>query len=121
VTTAYAYDGANRLRTVTTGGTLTATYTYDGDGYRTKKVVGATTNTYAWDRLGAGGLGAVVGDGGAEYVFGPAGLPRRTVGAASQYAQGDGLGSAWINGVARGVAVIHRHAPFTCLYIERYA
>jgi len=84
-------------------------------------VVGATTNTYAWDRLGAGGLGTVVSDGQAEYVFGPAGLQQRTVGAASQYAQGDGLGSAWINGVAKGVAVIHRHAPFICLCLERYA
>ncbi len=71
----------------------TATYTYDGDGYRVKKVVGATTSTYAWDRLGAGGLGTVVGDGSAEYVFGPAGLQQRTAGSASQYAQGDGLGS----------------------------
>jgi RHS repeat-associated protein len=33
------------------------------------------------------------GDGTGEYVFGPAGLQQRTVGAASQYAQGDGLGS----------------------------
>jgi len=78
---------------VTTGGALTATYAYDGDGYRTKKVVGATTNTYAWDCLGAGGRGAVVGDDQAEYMFGPAGLQQRTVGAASQYAGGDGLGS----------------------------
>jgi hypothetical protein len=46
-----------------------------------------------WDRLGAGGLGAVVGDGAAEYVFGPAGVQQRTVGGASQYAGGDGLGS----------------------------
>ena len=121
MTTAYAYDGANRLKTVATGGTLAATYTYDGDGYRTKKLVGTATSTYARDRLGAGGLGTVVGDGQAEYGFGPAGLQQRTVGAASQYAQGDGLGSAWINGVAKGVAVIHRHAPFICLYLERYA
>ncbi len=35
----------------------------------------------------------MVGDGQAEHVFGPAGLQQRTVGAASQYAQGDGLGS----------------------------
>lgn len=41
----------------------------------------------------AGGLGTVVGDGAAEYVFGPAGVQQRTVGSASQYAQGDGLGS----------------------------
>jgi RHS repeat-associated protein len=83
-------------------------YPYDGDGYRVQKVVGATTTTYAWDRLGAGGLGAVVGDGTGEYVFGPAGLQQRTVGAASQYAQGDGLGSVRLitdgSGAAAGTA-----------------
>jgi RHS repeat-associated protein len=92
-TTAYAYDAANRLKAVTAGGSTAATYTYDGNGYRVGKAVGSTTTTYAWDRLGAGGLGTVVGDGQAEYVFGPAGLQQRTVGAASQYAGGDGLGS----------------------------
>ena len=67
-------------------------------------MIGATTNTYAWDRLGAGGLGTVVGDGQAEYAFGPAGLQQRTVGAASQYAQGDGLGSVRLitDGVGNG-------------------
>jgi hypothetical protein len=60
-------------------------YTYDGDGYRVRMVVGAATSTYAWDRLGAGALGTVVGDGTGEYVFGPAGLQQRTAGSASQY------------------------------------
>ncbi len=96
------------LQTSVMASSVTATYTYDGDGYRTKKAVGATTTTYAWDRLGAGGLGMVVGDGTDEYVFGPAGLRQRTVGSASQYAQGDGLGSVRLitdgSGAATGTA-----------------
>jgi len=50
----------------------------------------------------------VVGDGTGEYVFGPAGLQQRTVGSASQYAQGDGLGSVRLitdgSGAAAGSA-----------------
>ena len=50
----------------------------------------------------------MVGDGTGEYVFGPAGLQQRTVGSASQYAQGDGLGSVRLitdgSGVAAGAA-----------------
>lgn len=80
------------------------TYTYDSDGYCVKKVVGPATNTHAWDRLGASGLGTVVGDGQAEYVHGPAGLQQRTVGAGSQYAHGDGLGSVRLVTDGAGIA-----------------
>src|SRR5205823_5391352 len=93
VTTTYGYDAESRL--VSVSGPTTASYAYDGDGYRVKKTVGGAATVYAWDRLGAGGLGAVVGDGAAEYVFGPAGLQERVASATAtaQYAHGDGLGS----------------------------
>ena len=91
--TRYGYDDADRLTSV--GGPTSASYAYDGDGYRVRKTVGAATTTYAWDRLGTGGLGTVISDGTHEYVHGPAGLQRQVVTATAQarYAYGDGLGS----------------------------
>lgn len=79
----YAWSGAS------------ASYTYDGDGDRVRKTVNGAATTSAWNRLGAGGLGTVIGDGQAEYVHGPAGLQQRVVvgSTAPQYAHGDGLGS----------------------------
>lgn len=104
VTTTYGYNAANLLTSVTTGGATTATYGYDGDGYRVSQTAGGTTTPFAWDRLGAGGLGTVIGDGGGENVFGPAGLQQRTVGTSSQYAHGDGLGSVRLVTNAAGQA-----------------
>ncbi|HEX5505591.1 MAG TPA: RHS repeat-associated core domain-containing protein, partial [Thermomicrobiales bacterium] len=92
-TTTYGYDAEDRLTSVVTGGTTTATYAYDGDGDRVGKTVGGTTTPSTWDRTGLGGLGAVIGDGSGENVFGPTGLQERVAGGAAQYAQGDGLGS----------------------------
>ena len=62
---------------ISTPGGTSATYAYDGDGYRVKQTVNGTAATFVWDRLGQGGLGTVVGDGSAENVFGPAGLQER--------------------------------------------
>jgi YD repeat-containing protein len=58
-TTRYGYDAENRLTGV--AGPISASYAYDGDGYRVGKTVNGVTTTYAWERLSAGGLGTVVG------------------------------------------------------------
>lgn len=38
-----AYDGENRLISVTVSGTMTASYEYDGEGRRVKQTVGGVT------------------------------------------------------------------------------
>jgi len=68
------YDQVSRL--VSYGhGTTTATYTYDGDGLRASKIVGAgpsaVTTPYTWDV--AEGLPLLLYDGTADYVYGPGG------------------------------------------------
>jgi hypothetical protein len=55
-TTTYGYDSLNRLTSIT-GGT---SYTYNGDGLRTKKVVGGVTTNFTWDPTG---IGTVIYDG----------------------------------------------------------
>ena len=49
-TTTYQYDAAGRMKSINNGST--ATYTYDGDGRRVKKVAGGVTRYYFYDPLG---------------------------------------------------------------------
>jgi RHS repeat-associated protein len=67
--TTYTYDQANRL---TAFGSVAA-YSYDGDGLRMSKTVGATAEPFAWDRSGA--LPLLLTDGGTSYVYGSHDLP----------------------------------------------
>jgi RHS repeat-associated protein len=63
-----AYDQANRLLTATLGG-LTSTYTYDGDGKRATRTVGASSPiTYTYDVNAS--LPLVLDDGSRKYVYG---------------------------------------------------
>jgi len=67
--TTLTYDQANRL---TAYGTA-ATYTYDGDGLRASKTVGASTKAFTWDESGQ--LPLLLADGGDFYVYGENGTP----------------------------------------------
>ena len=63
----FGYDQANRLTSVTVGGT-TSGYTYDGDGKRTSKTTGGTTTSFVYD-VNAG-LPVLLDDGSRKYVWG---------------------------------------------------
>jgi YD repeat-containing protein len=64
---ALTYDRANRL-TSTTGGGVTATYAYDGNGTRVGETVGGVATSYAPDANCA--LPVVLTDGARKYVWG---------------------------------------------------
>lgn len=70
------YNQANRL----TAYRDTATYTYDGDGLRASKTVGAAAQQFVWDR--SGGLPLLLVDGAGYYVYGPGGRPLQQITAA---------------------------------------
>jgi RHS repeat-associated protein len=73
VTTTYAYDGNDRLRTEKVGSNVTATYDYDNNGSTTQKVENGVTTTYVWNdekRL----VSATVGTTQVEYVYNDQGI-----------------------------------------------
>jgi hypothetical protein len=85
----FAWDHENRM-TQATIGSVTATYTYNGDGLRMSQTVGSTTTSYVWDI--AGGLPMLLQDGTNTYVYG-LGLIATYDGGAMTYRLTDGLGS----------------------------
>jgi RHS repeat-associated protein len=87
----YSYDQANRLTAVS--GTAAASYQYNGDGLRTRKVVGATTTNFAWDQGGA--LPMLLQEGAdTRYIYGPDGLPvEQMIGTTVSYLHHDQIGS----------------------------
>ncbi len=50
--TTYTYEARNRYKTLTVGGTLTATYAYDAMGERVSKINGGATTQYDYDESG---------------------------------------------------------------------
>jgi RHS repeat-associated protein len=73
VTTTYAYDGNDRLRTEKVGSNVTATYDYDNNGSTTQKVENGVTTTYVWNdekRL----VSATVSTTQVEYVYNDQGI-----------------------------------------------
>ena len=66
---AYGYDQANRLISLT--GASSASYSYNGDGWRSSKTVGGTTTALTWDV--AAGLPLLLADGNASYIYSPEG------------------------------------------------
>jgi RHS repeat-associated protein len=67
--TALTYDQADAL----TGYGTSASYTYDGDGLRMSKTVGAVSTAFAWNQ--SGGLPLLIAAGAMYYVYGPGGVP----------------------------------------------
>jgi RHS repeat-associated protein len=92
-TVSYGYDEANRLTSVTGIAAGTTTYSYNGDGLRMSKTVGAASpERFVWDT--AEGLPLLVVDGATSYISGPGGLPLEQItGAAPLYYLHDQLGS----------------------------
>ncbi|MEA9987253.1 RHS repeat-associated core domain-containing protein [Subtercola sp. RTI3] len=76
--THYNWNAAGELTSIT--GATAATYVYNGDGLRTRKVVGTTTTNYVWDTTGS--VPNMLTDGTLDYVYGPTGT------AIEQYAPG---------------------------------
>ena len=70
-----------------------ATYTYNGDGLRMTKTSGATTEKFVWDTNES--TPQLLADGGADYIYGPTGLPIEQVGSgdAVDYYFHDAIGS----------------------------
>ncbi len=84
----YSYNQALEL----TGIGPEVSYTYNGDGLRMSKTVGATTTPFTWDV--ASGLPLVLEDGTNAYMYGPGGLPLEQVtGNAPLWFHHDQLGS----------------------------
>lgn len=67
----HVYDQANRLTSV--AGPSSPTYSYNGDGLRTSKTVGAATTNFTYDITAA--LPMLVSDGTVDYLYGPDGAP----------------------------------------------
>jgi RHS repeat-associated protein len=89
----YTYDQANRL--VSDQGGWGLTYTYNGDGLRTKKEARVSradqVSSYTWDVHGS--LPQLLSDGTSQYVYGPGGIVLESVGASTSYYHHDSLGS----------------------------
>ncbi|HVX70242.1 MAG TPA: RHS repeat-associated core domain-containing protein [Mycobacteriales bacterium] len=74
-TTTYGYDQGNRLTSVDDGGPAgPATYTYNGDGLRAARTVGAATSAQVWDTV-TGSTPLLLTDGATSYLYGPDDLP----------------------------------------------
>lgn len=67
--TAYGYDAAGRLSTVS--GAVSASYAYNGDGLRMSKTLGQATTVFTWDTTGQ--VPELLSDGTEFYVYGPGG------------------------------------------------
>jgi YD repeat-containing protein len=91
-TRTYAYDQANRMKSVTTGG-ATSTYAYDGDGMRSSKTTSGSTNAFVHDQ--AEGLPLILADATNTYLYGPGGTPIEQVDGSNNatYLHADQLGS----------------------------
>lgn len=92
-TTVYTYNQESQL-TGYTYGSVSASYTYNGDGLRMSKHVGASTQQMAWDT--GGPLPMLLSDGVKKYLYGPDGLPMEEFGPADPgpyFYHADQLGS----------------------------
>jgi len=106
----FTYDQANRLTTATVAG-VSETYTYDGDGVRFSRQVGAGPVTrYVTDP--AAGLPVTIDDGTRTYVWGQ-GLAYAVAGAAIEVYHTDRLGSVRaITDAAGAVTATYRTDEF---------
>ena len=97
----YSYNQALEL----TGVGSSVSYTYNGDGLRMSKAMGATTTPFTWDVASA--LPSVLEDGTNAYVYGPGELPLEQIsGNTALWFHHDQLGSTRLltNGAGQAVA-----------------
>jgi RHS repeat-associated protein len=88
--TSYGWDQANRLTTYGTS----ASYSYNGDGFRTSKTVSGTSTPYVWSLVGRP---AIIAEGNTQYVTDGSGLTLEEVlGTTVYYYHHDQLGSTRI-------------------------
>jgi RHS repeat-associated protein len=90
--TTYGYNQAKQLISYAKG-SISASYSYDGDGLRAGNTVSEVTEGYVWDL--AEGMPTIIEDGGTTYITGPGGLPIEQVdgSGATAYSLRDQLGS----------------------------
>jgi RHS repeat-associated protein len=94
----FAWDHENRLTSTNIGGTA-GSYTYNGDGLRVSRTIGAASVSYVWDV--AAPMPVILQDSaGNSYVYGLDLISRTDSGGAQEYYLGDGLGST--TGIADG-------------------
>ncbi|MFZ1881509.1 MAG: DUF6531 domain-containing protein [Gaiellaceae bacterium] len=125
----YTYDSLGDRRTITTpAGTSTlaynqvgqltgygsTTYTYNGDGLRTAKKTGHSTESFTWEPTGPGLRPLPLVDGGNSYVYGPQGVPLEQInGTAVLYYVHDRIGSTRVLTNSSGaVAASATYAPY---------
>jgi RHS repeat-associated protein len=107
----YSYNQALEL----TGVGSKVSYTYNGDGLRMSKTVGAVTTPFTWDV--ASGLPSVLEDGTNAYVYGPGGLPLEQVGSdTALWFHHDQLGSTrLLTNPAGQVVATYAYTPYGSL------
>ncbi len=111
VSQTYSYNQALEL----TGIGSEVSYTYNGDGLRMSKTVGATTTPFTWDVSGE--LSSVLKDGTNAYVYGPGGLPLEQIsGNTALWFHHDQLGSTRLLTNATGQTVAtYAYTPYGSL------
>ena len=110
--TTMTYDQVNRLVSYHRG-SVTATYTYNGDGVRMSKTVGRTTTRFAWDLSGSQPLLLVAGS--TDYIQGPDGLPLEQISPTGvvRYFHHDQLGSTrLLTGATGSVLATYSYGPY---------
>lgn len=113
-TKVYKYNAENKMWRAEIPNAPAATYVYDGEGRRVKKIVGTTVTRFVY---GVNGELVAEYDGAGvlkkEYVYGPAGLLATIEGSVVKYVTPDHLGSPRVvtNGTG-GVISRHDYLPF---------
>jgi RHS repeat-associated protein len=108
-TVPHTYDMTGRLTTYGSN----ASYSYNADGLRVTKTIAGSTKRFTWDT--SNGLGQLLSDGDAAYIYGPGGTPlqRVTTGGATGYFGLDATSSTrLLTNDAGASTASYRYNPF---------
>lgn len=111
--TDYTYNQADEMTDVTPSAANSSSYRYDGTGELATETTGDTTDTYAWNTLGA--TPVLLTDGHTNYIYGPDSLPVEQIAAdgTTTYLHHDQIGSTRLITDSSGdTAAAMTYSPF---------